>query len=48
MLKLANLFQKEVFMQFIQNILAFTHFKLMIQKSKINDYPICYDKAEQI
>lgn len=47
-LKLANLFQNNLFKQFIQNIAAFTLLKLMIQKGKISGYLTCYDKAEQV
>lgn len=47
-LKLDNIVKNNVFRQFIQNIMAFTHFKLMIQKSNISNSPICYDKAEQV
>lgn len=47
-LKLPNLFQNNLFKQFIQNIVALTLLKLMIEKGRISAYPICYDKAEQV
>lgn len=48
MSKLANLFQNKFFIQFIQNILAFTDTKLMTQESRVSNYPICSDKADQV
>lgn len=47
-LNLDNVVKNNVSRQFIQNIMAFTHFKPTIQKSNISNYPICYDKAEQV
>lgn len=48
MSKLANLFQNEFFIQFIQNILALTDTKLMTQESRVSNYPICSDKDDQV
>lgn len=48
MSKLANLFQNEFFIQFIQNILALTDTKLMTQESRVSNYPIYSDKDDQV
>lgn len=48
MLKMAHLLQSNLFKQFMQDLVAFTLLKLMIQKTNISGYLICYDKAEQV
>lgn len=47
MTKLANLFQNEVFIQFIQNIQVFTAVMLRSPESKTGNYAICSNQADQ-